>query len=144
MRTLVRFTCLSFVLLFAACGQVDQLKEKFDGSSARSKAKTRVTGVLDGIQKGGADTTIDVQRAICLWYKGVVMLEMGTLSRASDLFLVWQNEGNIARHISGFEVTGAEDMGNGAVVVSGTIESRPFRIKVVEGEPLSWIKPPNG
>lgn len=141
-RIAIRLAVLAISGSLAACGQVDRLKEHLDKSGAQDKAKERVSGVLEGVKKGGADTTLDVQRAICLWYNGSTMLEVGTLSRASDLFTVWQGEGHIARHISGYEVTGAEESGNGSIVVSGTIEGKPFRIRVVPGEPLSWVKAP--
>jgi hypothetical protein len=144
MRTPLRLALALAVTSLLGCGQVDQLKERYAQSESVTKAKQRVIGVLEGVKKGGADTTIDVQRAICLWYNGSAMLEMGTLSRASDLYLVWQNEGHIARHIADFEITGADDAGGGVVVVSGTIEKQPFSIKVVPGAPLSWVKAPQG
>jgi hypothetical protein len=120
----------------------DEMKAKLDKVQGGDKAKQRVSGVLDGIRKGGAGTGLDVQRAICLWFNGKVVLDMATLSRASDHFTSWQNEGHIARVISTFEVSDAE--GAGATwVVSGTIEGRPFKIRATEGEPLSWVKAPD-
>lgn len=144
MRSRNRAALAAVVFLLAGCGQVEQLKQRMNESGAQDKAKARVTGVLDGVQKGGTDTTPDVQRAICLWYNGSVFLEMGTLSKASDLFLSWQNEGRIARHISSFHVTGAETLAGGAVAVSGDIENQPFTVRVEPGVALAWIKRPQG
>jgi hypothetical protein len=137
-----RALALAVLPFLVACGQIDRLKEKVESSSAQENAKTRVDGILLGVQKGGADTSIDVQKSICLWYNGKILLDMGTLSRASDLFLVWQNEGNIARRISAYSITGASDLEDGAVAVSGTIEGQPFQMKVPPGAPVSWISAP--
>ena len=116
---------------------------KWEEIQSNDNAKRRVKGLLDGVQKGGASSSGETQRAICLWYRGKLFIpEIDTLSRASDLFLVWQKQGGIARNISGFTVTGAERIGNRTVLVSGTIEDKPFTMKVVEEEPISWVKPP--
>ena len=142
MRFVARVVVVASLVFLPSCGQIDRMKEKLNQSEVQDKARQRVTGVLDGIRKGGADTTIDVQRAICLWYNGSLMLDMATLSRASDLYQSWQNEGHVARHISSFEVLDAAELGDGAVAVSGTIERKPFTIRVTPGAPLAWIKPP--
>lgn len=135
MRRAIGPLVVAFALVASGCDKVEQYQKS-------DKAKTRVSGVLDGIQKGGTDTTPEVQRAMCLWYADKVALDFGTLSKASDLFLVWQNEGHIARKIARFEVTKADPDPTGAMLVSGTIEGKPFVMKCPPGAPITWVKPP--
>ncbi len=116
---------------------------KYQQTQANDKAKFRVKGILEGVQKGGAGTSADVQQSICLWYNGKILInDVDTLARAWEKYTAWQIEGGIARKISGFTVLSAEPMGSGVIHVSGTIEGSPFTMKVPEGRPISWVKSP--
>jgi len=64
-------------------------------------------------------------------------------SRLLAVYGVWQREGDIARQIANFEVTGAEMAGED-VIVTGKIEGKGFSMKVNENEPIRWVKSPQG
>jgi len=134
-RSLVPVVILLFL---AACG----VQEKIQQSMGGDKAKARVTAILEGIKKDGGGTGGDIETSICQWRKGVVRIsDGGELGRASDAFSQWCRDKDIDRRISGYEVVRAEPVPgrSDAFLVAVTIEGKPYKMYVAEGEQIKWV-----
>ncbi len=116
------------------------LGHMFTSGEAQS-ARERVRRVLDGMKVGG-----NTDQAIALWYQGSFHLPGGAtqFEEAASGFEAWQADKGLGR-ISKYEISdarGTEEtgrLGQATVEVSGTIDGAPFKMRVVQGEPIVWI-----
>jgi hypothetical protein len=107
------------------------------------RAKGRVTTILQGIRDNQDDRGLGLQTPVCMWAQGVLVISDGyELGRASDQFDHWRREGNIW-NITSFEVAEAELIANSepaTVIVSGSVNGRPFKLRVPKGDKISWSR----
>ncbi|HEX9638933.1 MAG TPA: hypothetical protein VGB99_15485 [Acidobacteriota bacterium] len=111
--------------------------------SEQDQAKGRVTAILQGIRDNVDDRGLGLQTPVCMWAAGVLLIsDAYELGRASDQFDDWRREGDIWK-VSSFEVTGAELQPGSVpplVIVSGTVNGKPFKLRVPKGDTISWIR----
>jgi hypothetical protein len=138
----VRLTAL--ILCFFTLTGCEILKEGIGPYETKHQAKARVTNILQGIKDGG--TGKSMQTALCRWYNDSVYInESSTASFASDMFDRWRVDGGIGKGIAAFEVTEAtieEGAPVEAVLVGGTIDTRPFSVRVPKGQTITWVTKP--
>jgi hypothetical protein len=135
-KVLIGLAVVVFLVVAGRCG----LSYMFTSGEAHS-AQERVRRMLDGMKQGG-----NRQQAIALWKLGSFNIPGGieAFSAAADEFDAWEAENELVG-LSQYEITGAEvtaetgKLGEATVVVSGTIDGRPFKFKVVQGQAVEWI-----
>lgn len=135
-RILVGVVVLALLVVVGRWG----LSHMFTSGEAHS-ARERVRRVLDGMKRGG-----DRQAAIALWKEGTLHLPGGmeAFNEAATAFEAWEAEAGITR-VTECEIRGAEvseetgRLGEATVIVSGTIDGEPFRMRVVQGRPIEWM-----
>lgn len=107
-----------------------------------SMAKDRVKQILGGLEKEGDGNGLGLQAAICQWDSGLnVIQDEREFEAAYDAFSVWRDQFDINhRKIKSYEITGAEVLQKEppVVMVTGTIEDRPFKLKVPYKRRLTW------
>jgi hypothetical protein len=107
------------------------------------RAKGRVTTILEGIRDNKDDQGLGLQTPVCMWARGVLLISDGyELGRVSDQFDDWRREGNIWK-VTSFEVTDAELVKGSeppVVIVSGSVNGRPFKLRVPKGDKISWMR----
>ena len=117
------------------------LSHMFTSGEANS-ASERVRRVLDGLKFQG-----DRQRSIALWYSGSFHLQSTSADMfdlVSNEFLDWTKKGGLGNYITAYEVTKVtvlsetEKLGEAVVRVEGTIDGKPFGMRVVQGKPIQW------
>ena len=136
-RVLIGAAAVVFVAIAGRCG----LSYMFTSGEAHS-ARERVRRIFDGMKAGG-----DRQQAIALWKLGTLYVPGGmeAFNAAATEFEAWEAERELAG-ISGYEITGSEvvqetrRLGDATVIVSGTIDGRPFRLRVVQGRAVEWAE----
>jgi hypothetical protein len=105
-------------------------------------AKERVRQVFEGMMAGG-----NLEKAICLWYQGTVTLPGGQeqFNQAADAFDAWQRDNELPG-VTRFEITESritqesDQLGQAVVTVRGTLNGKPFGMRVRAGEPLSFSR----
>jgi hypothetical protein len=110
-------------------------------SGEANSAKERVRRILDGMKTGG-----NREQAIALWKLGTLHIPGGieAFSMAADEFDAWEAEHELVG-MGTYEITNAEvtaetgKLGEATVIVSGTIDGKPFKFKVVQATPIRWI-----
>jgi hypothetical protein len=115
------------------------------GESDASKALRRVETMLRGITStDGVNTTEgDEESAIGMWWYGKLRIpDQDLFEEASDQFDRWRVKGDIFPYISAYTVEDAEKQGS-SVIVSGTIEGAPFKMRVPEKGPVAWHEFPD-
>jgi hypothetical protein len=128
--------------LLAGC---DQISQRYQEHETKGNAKARVTTILEGIKKAGRRSD---QKALCLWYDGSIYInDEHEQSFASDNFDRWRQTGGIGGGIQTFEVAEvvvepAEEVPT--ALVSGTIDGKPFSMRVPEGKMIAWVTKPKG
>ena len=127
------------ILLLAIAGRCG-LSYMFTSGEAHS-AQERVRRMLDGMKQGG-----NRQQAIALWKLGTFNIPggMDAFNMAATEFEAWEAENELVG-MESYEITGAEvtaetgRLGEATVIVSGKIDGRPFRFRVVQGKPVEWV-----
>jgi len=127
------------ILLLAIAGRCG-LSYMFTSGEAHS-AQERVRRMLDGMKQGG-----NRQQAIALWKLGIFNIPggMDAFNMAATEFEAWEAENELVG-MESYEITGAEvtaetgRLGEATVIVSGKIDGRPFRFRVVQGKPVEWV-----
>jgi hypothetical protein len=135
-KVLIAVGTIVFLIVAGKCG----LSYMFTSGEANS-AKERVRRILDGMKAGG-----NREQAIALWKLGTLHIPGGieAFSMAADEFDAWEVEHELVG-METYEITRAEVMaetgklGEATVMVSGTIDGRPFKFKVVQGQPVRWV-----
>ena len=135
-KVLIAVGTIVFLIVAGKCG----LSYMFTSGEANS-AKERVRRILDGMKAGG-----NREQAIALWKLGTLHIPGGieAFSMAADEFDAWEVEHELVG-METYEITRAEVMaetgklGEATVMVSGTIDGRRFKFKVVQGTPIQWI-----
>jgi hypothetical protein len=135
-KVLITIGAIVFLVVAGKCG----LGYMFTSGEANS-AKERVRRILDGMKTGG-----NREQAIALWKLGTLHIPGGieAFSMAADEFDAWEAEHELVG-MGTYEITNAEvtaetgKLGEATVIVSGTIDGRPFKFKVVQGTPIRWI-----
>jgi hypothetical protein len=136
-KVLIGAAAVVFLVVAGRCG----LGAMFTSGEAHS-ARERVRRMLDGMRAGG-----DRQAAIAQWKLGAFHVPGGmeAFSEAADGFEAWTAAREITA-VSSYEIAGAEvvaetgQLGEATVVVSGTIDGAPFRMRVVRGKPVEWVE----
>lgn len=113
--------------------------------SPEEAAERRVRQVLEGLKlDGDGGRTTAFQAAICQWDSGVnVLQDRDEFEQAYDNFDRWRDAGGINhRKLTSYTVDGSEIVQEDPPVVnvSGTIEGRPFEMRVPHERPISWIR----
>ncbi len=135
-RALIGVATVVLLVIAGRCG----LGYMFTSGEAHS-AQERVRRIFDGMKRGG-----DRQAAIALWKHGTLHLPggMDAFNQAATEFEAWEAEKELAG-ISQYEITGSEvvketgRLGEATVIVSGTIDGMPFRLRVVQGWAVEWV-----
>jgi hypothetical protein len=86
------------------------------------------------------------QQAIALWKLGTLNVPggMDAFSTAATEFETWEAEHELTE-VSQYEITDADvtaetgKLGEATVVVSGTVDGRPFRLRLVQGQAVEWL-----
>ena len=115
------------------------------GESDASKASRRVETMLKGITSTDGGNTVegDEESAICMWWCGKLRIpDRDLFEEASDQFDRWRGKGDIFPYITGYTIDNAEKQGS-SVIVSGTIEGAPFKMRVPEKGPVVWREMPD-
>jgi hypothetical protein len=136
-KVLIGVAVVVFLIVAGRCG----LSYMFTSGEAHS-AEERVRRMLDGMKPGG-----NRQQAIALWKLGTFNIPGGmeAFNMAATEFEAWEAENELTE-VSQYEITAAEvtaetgRLGEATVVVSGTVDGRPFKFKVVQGRAVQWIE----
>jgi hypothetical protein len=131
---------VAVVVLLVVAGRCG-LSYMFTSGEAHS-AEERVRRIFDGMKQGG-----NRQQAIALWKLGTFNIPGGieAFSAAADEFDAWEAENELVG-LSQYTITDAKvtgetgKLGEATVVVSGTVDGRPFKFKVVQGRAIEWIE----
>ncbi len=138
MRQMTR--AISLIPLIAILGSC----EIYEQAEMKHRVKARVTGVLEGSRTGGGKPKVTQQTAICRWYADKAFIsDYQELDKASDSYDRWRRQGGIYRELTSFEITTVEILEESqpkTALVSGTINGKPFQMKVPDGQPISWVK----
>lgn len=127
------------------------LKDKGDFSidrlisgSPEETAERRVEQILEGLKKEGDGNGLALQASICQWDSAMIAIQdKDEFEQAYDGFDRWRDAGGINhRKITSYTVTGSELVQEEPPVVnvSGTIEGRPFEMRVPHKRPISWVR----
>jgi len=135
-KVLIGVAVVVFLVVAGRCG----LSHMFTAGEAHS-AEERVRRIFDGMKRGG-----NRQQAIALWKLGTFSIPggMDAFDMAATEFEAWEEEHELT-DISQYEITGAEvtaetgKLGEATVIVSGTVDGRPFRLRVVQGLAVEWL-----
>jgi hypothetical protein len=109
------------------------------------QANKRVHAVLLGLQSGGGSALArDLSTPVCQWYKGTSLIaDQEEMRLAKSSFDSWRKQKKLFdTKISSFEMTGAEvEAGSDpiAVIVSVTIDGKPLKLRVIAGQPMTWV-----
>jgi hypothetical protein len=113
------------------------------GSDPGTAAEARVRIILDGLKTDGDTNGLPLQTSICQWDSAVAVIQdRGELEQAYDAFDAWRDEFGINHQkISGYTITGSEvtQKQPPVVTVSGTIDDRPFKMRVPDKRRVSWM-----
>jgi hypothetical protein len=142
-----------FILVMAAVFYAGKMVMKADTSSFNletliaggpaTAAKSRVKQILEGLQREGDGGGLALQAAVCRWDSDLVAIQdEKEFEEAYDAFQIFLDQRGINhRKIAGYDITGAEVIQEKppVVIVSGTIEGKPFKLKVPEKRRLIWM-----
>lgn len=129
------------VIVLAVGGAWFGLSSMFTAGETNS-AKERVRRVFDGTKRGG-----DLQRSIFLYWNGSLNAPAGgqeEFGRAADAFEAWRAEKEI-KQVASYTIKDAtiveeaKGLKAAVVVVSGTVDGSDFKIRVSQGQPLTWL-----
>ena len=128
---------------FTVLAGCDQISQGYHDYETKSNAKARVTTILEGIKKAGRKSD---QKALCLWYDGSIYInDEHEQSFASDNFDRWRVTGGVGSGLQTFEVAEAVVEAEAEVptaLVSGTIDGKPFSMRVPKGKMIAWVTKP--
>jgi hypothetical protein len=117
--------------------------DRLANGSPEDAAKTRVKFILEGLKTDGDTNELPLQTSICQWDSAVGVIQDRTeFEQAYDAFDIWRTEFDINhRKISGYTIAGSEIIQETppVVLVSGTIEDRPFKMRVPDKRRVSWV-----
>jgi hypothetical protein len=115
------------------------------GESDESKALRRVETMLRGITStdGGRSVEGDEESAIGMWWYGKHRIpDQDLFEEATDQFDRWRGKADIFPYITSFTVDDAVKQANW-VIVSGTIDGAPYKMRVREDSPVAWHEFPD-
>lgn len=111
--------------------------------SPEAAARERVKTILEGLKKSGGTNDLAFQAAICQWDSALdAIQDQNEFEQAYDHFSEWLDEFDINhRKISEYEISKVELVQESPPVamVSGTIEGRPFTMRVPDKRRISWV-----
>jgi hypothetical protein len=142
-----------FILVMAAVFYAGKMVMKADTSSFNletliaggpaTAAKSRVKQILEGLQREGDGGGLALQAAVCRWDSDLIAIQdQKEFEEAYDAFQIFLDQRGINhRKLAGYDITGAEVIQEKppVVIVSGTIEGKPFKLKVPEKRRLIWM-----
>ena len=106
----------------------------------KATAQRRLNTMLEDM-KEGTGVGPKQETAIGLWYNGSNRLDNATLATASNQFDHWRQEKDLYRKFDTFTIDGSEEVKDAAdptAIYSVTIEGKPYKIRVVKGQPMRW------
>lgn len=133
-KVVIGITVAVLLIVGGRCG----LSYMFTAGEAHS-AQERARRILEGLKAGG-----NREASIGLWKFGTLHVPAGTFDMVASEFEAWERDHEIAG-VTEFEVKSAEvveetgRLGEATVIVSGTIDGRPFRWRLVQGQAVEWI-----
>jgi hypothetical protein len=135
-KVLIGVAVVVFLVVAGRCG----LSYMFTSGEVHS-AEERVRRIFDGMKQGG-----NRQQAIALWKLGTFNVPGGAdaFNMAATEFEAWEAEHELTE-ISHYEITDGKvtaetgKLGEATVIVSGTVDGRPFRLRVVQGQAVEWL-----
>lgn len=109
------------------------------GPSYKKQAATRMQQVLHEMQSG---KDAEMQFAVCLWAMNVRVLDIQSMSVASDHFDKWRQAKNLyGRAFTRYKIVSSEEVKDQPVptaIVTFTIEDEQFKVRVPERREISW------
>jgi tetratricopeptide (TPR) repeat protein len=135
-----------FVLAAGSLVGCDRITQPINDWNVNQGARERVTTILTRAQ--AAQGRLD-QKALCFWYNGTAVVDALEQSFASDSYDRWTVAGGLEKGLTSFEITGSTVDAEAATdtptaLVSGTIDGRPFTMRVPKGKPIEWVLTPKG
>lgn len=123
----------------------DRITKPLQDWNVNTGARERVTTILTRAKN--AQGRLD-QKALCFWYNGTAVVEASEQALASDSYDRWTVEGGLEKGLTSFEIIGAtvdsEASDVPTALVSGTIDGRPFIMRVPKGRAITWVQAPKG
>jgi hypothetical protein len=104
------------------------------------RATERVRMMLERLRPGG-----DRQAAACLWSRGSLAIPEGDIFNAVDSLDEWARRGGFDT-VSGYDILGARleseprPLQEPVVIVEARINGKPHRMRVVQAEPIVWLR----
>lgn len=134
----------AFVLAAGVLTGCDKVSKPLNDWNTKAGARDRVTKILQRLEDtpGKLD-----QKAVCFWYNGTAVVDPSEQSLAADSYDQWTVEGGLEKGITSFELTDAtvdDAASDPTALVSGTIDGRPFTMRVMKGRPIRWDLAPKG
>lgn len=109
------------------------------GPSYKKQAATRMQQVLHEMQSG---KDAEMQFAVCLWAMNVRVLDLQSMSVASDHFDKWRQAKNLyGRAFTRYKIVSSEEVKDQKVptaIVTFTIEDEQYKVRVPERREISW------
>jgi hypothetical protein len=104
-------------------------------------ARERVRDTFEALKPGG-----NFEKAIALWYQGAHRVSGGqeVFNTAAEQLSTWCKDHKLEA-ISEFELGVGRELaekgrfGESVVEIGGTVNGRPFRLRVQRGQPLVWL-----
>ncbi len=119
------------------------LDRLIDGGPTRA-AEKRVKQILEGLKTEGDGNGFALQAAICQWDRAVdAITDQGEFEGAYDGFAAFRDTYHMNhRKITSYTITGSEVVQEKppVVMVSGTIENKPFKWRVPYKERISAVR----
>jgi hypothetical protein len=119
------------------------LDSLIDGGPTRA-AEKRVKQILEGLKTEGDGNGFALQAAICQWDRAVdTISDQGEFEGAYDGFSAFRDSYNMNyRKIKSYTITSSEVVQEKppVVMVSGTIENKPFKWRVPYKERISAVR----
>jgi hypothetical protein len=140
MRRAAELVALALLLGFLASCQL------YENAQFKHRMEARVKRVLEGSRSSGDRPTVTQQEAICRWWADMIMIsDDWELGRAADAYDKWRIEGGIYDNLTAFEITSVEIVTGASpetAIVAGSVDGKPFEMKVPDAEPISWVMAP--
>lgn len=133
-----------FVLAAGLLAGCDRVSKPLNDWNVKAGARDRVTKILQRMEDSPGKLD---QKALCFWYNGTAVVDPSEQSLASDSYDRWQVEGGLEKGVNSFELTEVtvdDTAADTTALVSGTIDGRPFTMRVIKERPIRWEVAPKG
>jgi hypothetical protein len=131
---------ISLIVVVVVGGKI--ALEKMFVAGENNAATERVRRIFDGMKAGG-----NKDQAIAMYELGAFAIPGGGegFRRAADAFDRWWKEKDLPWTIASYELSAAEikdpatALAGAVVIVSGTVEGKPFRLRAQRDQRLLWL-----